>query len=154
MQLPFHGVFSTLCNATQVKAKLQSENAAKAGRNAKIRCQLAEGEAGLIENVYIHDHEASAEPDWLAELAILSDEALDTDDEEVDPSFDLDMSVMIEKQHIIETFCKEWITSLDWEDRTSLGLFLCFQLNLLLHKCEAEAAELAGLMIGRSDRTV
>lgn len=139
------------------KRKLQSENAAKVGRGTKIRRQLSEGAASSIENVdNPADHEAMLRdgPEGLADLVMMSDEALDTDDEEVDPSFDLDSSVTTDKQHIMETFCEEWITSLDWEDRASLGLFLSFQLNSLLHKGETEAAELAGLMIGKSDRTV
>ena len=40
------------------------------------------------------------------------------------------------------------------EDRASLGFFLSFQLSTTLGKGETEAAELAGQMIGKSDRTL
>ena len=46
------------------------------------------------------------------------------------------------------------MTHLDWEERASLGLFLCFQLKSVLGKGETEAAELAALMTGKSDRTI
>ena len=36
----------------------------------------------------------------------------------------------------------------------SLGLFLAFQLSGILGKGETEVAELAGQMIGKSDRTI
>ena len=39
----------------------------------------------------------------------------------------------------------------DREDRASLGLFLTFQ---VLGKGKTEAAELAGLMTGKSDKTI
>ena len=42
----------------------------------------------------------------------------------------------------------------DTEDRVSLGLFLSFQLTNLLGKGETEAAELAGLMVGKCEKTI
>ena len=80
------------------------------------------------------------------------DNALDTDDENVDPSFNLDCSMKSDSKHISESFRDDWVAQLEWEDRTSLGLFLCFQLTSLLVKHEPEAAELAGMMIRKSDK--
>lgn len=80
--------------------------------------------------------------------------ALDTSGEEVDATFDLNASMKSDSEHITDTFCEEWVTHLKWDDRASLGLFLCFQLTALLGKGATEAAELAGMMIGKSDRTV
>ena len=57
-------------------------------------------------------------------------------------------------QHQIETFCEEWVTQLSRDDRYALGVFLQYHLHETVGKCETEAAELAGLMIGWSDRTV
>lgn len=86
------------------------------------------------------------------QLLVQPDEALDTDNEELDPSFDLDSSLRSDTDHMVDAFCEEWITSLSWEDRASLGLL--FQLSAILGKGETEAAELAGQMIGKSDRTI
>ena len=84
----------------------------------------------------------------------LSDEALDTDNEDVDPSFDPHSSMRSDKEHILDSFCDNRITSLRWQDRALLGLFLSFQLSTITGKRETEAAELAGQMIGKFDRTV
>lgn len=86
----------------------------------------------------------------LSELLELSDVALHTEDKHLDPSFDLESSMMSDKEHIIDSFCEERVTSLDRKDWASS----CFQLPALLGKGETEAAELAGLMIGKSDKTV
>lgn len=43
---------------------------------------------------------------------------------------------------------------LERDDRVSLGLFLCFQLSQQLEVGDTRASELAGLMIGKSDRTI
>lgn len=84
----------------------------------------------------------------------LSVEALDTDDEEIDPSFDLDSSMKSDTVHLVDTFCEEWVAQLDWEDKVSLGLFICFQLKNILGKGETEAAELAGMMIMKCEKTI
>jgi len=36
----------------------------------------------------------------------MSEEALDTDDEDVDPSFDLDLSMKADTDHTMEQFCE------------------------------------------------
>ena len=46
------------------------------------------------------------------------------------------------------------VTKLSRDDRYALGVFLQYHLRETVGKSETEAAELAGLMIGRSDRTV
>ena len=74
------------------------------------------------------------------------DEALHIDDEAVDPTFDLDLSLKCD--HIVEQFCDDWVSHLDRDDRVCLGLFK--QLNMR----ETKAADLAALMINRSDKTV
>ena len=78
----------------------------------------------------------------------LSEDVLDTEDEAVDPSMKSDTD------HIVETFCEEWVSQLDRDDRFSLGLFLCSQMTRHLEIKETRAAELAGLMIGKSDKTI
>ena len=63
------------------------------------------------------------------QLLSLSDDALDMEDEEVDPTFDLDASLHYDVDHIFDSFCEDWVLQLDRDDRVSLGLFLCFQLR-------------------------
>ena len=43
---------------------------------------------------------------------------------------------------------------LERDDKLYLGLFLCFQLSNLLGSGETESVELAGMMIGRSDKSI
>ena len=93
------------------------------------------------------------EPKELVDLMNLSVDALDTEDEDVDPSFDMDASIKSNSRHMTDTFCEDWVAHLDWEGRASLHLFLCFQLKSILGR-ETEGAELAALMTGKSDRTI
>ena len=65
----------------------------------------------------------------LSQLIAMHEDALDTDDETVVPSFDLDSSARSDSDHLVENFCEDWVCHLDRDDRVSLGLFLCFQLT-------------------------
>ena len=76
------------------------------------------------------------------------------EDEETDPSFDLNESIWCDGNHIVDSFCEEWVSHLDREDRTAVGIFLYVQMKTLLAKGETEAAELAGIMMGRSDKSI
>ena len=98
--------------------------------------------------------EVRPEPEGLTNLLNVSYNVLDTDDEAVDPSFDLDTSIISDEAHMIDAFSKNWVTQMRWEDRTSLGLFLYFQLVSVLGKSKTEAAELAGMMVGKSEQTI
>ena len=103
-----------------------------------------------------NEMDCNAVPDagTMQELLDLSCEAINMDDEALDSSFDLNSSMKSDTQHQIETFCEEWVTQLSRDDRYALGVFLQYHLRGTVGKSETEAAELAGLMIGRSDRTV
>ena len=98
--------------------------------------------------------EADPRQDDLAQLLSMPEDTLDTDDEAIDPSFDLDSSMKSDFNHIVENFCEEWVSHLNREDRVSLGLFLCVQLSKHFDLGETKAAELAGMIVGRSDKTV
>ena len=50
--------------------------------------------------------------DDLVELAMMSVEVLDTDDEEVNPTFNLDSCMKSDSDHVVELFCDEWVSSL------------------------------------------
>lgn len=88
--------------------------------------------------------------DELAQLVTMSEDALDTDDEAVDPSFDFDSSMKSDADHLQESFCEEWISHFEREDRVSLALFLRFQLSKHFNLGKTKAAELAGEMVGQS----
>ena len=92
--------------------------------------------------------------DELAQLVTMSEDALDTDDEAVDPSFNFDSSMKSDADHLQESFCEEWISHFEREDRVSLALFLCFQLSKHFNLGKTKAAELAGEMVGQSDKSV
>jgi len=53
----------------------------------------------------------------------MSEEALDTNDEDIDPSFDLDSSMKADTDHTLQQFCEGWVSHLVRDDRVSLGLF-------------------------------
>ena len=93
------------------------------------------------------------EPETVADLLNLSHQAKDTDNEE-DPSFELDSSIKSNTHHLLDTFCEEWVAQVSLEDRILLGIFVQYQLLTVLQKGETEFAELAALMIGKSDRTI
>ena len=99
--------------------------------------------------------EPSVEPSDMAEFLSMPESALDTDNEDIDPSFDLDASMKSDSDHMIESFCEDWISHLDRDDIVSLSLFLSFQLANFLGLGETEAAELASsFMMNRSEKTI
>ena len=65
----------------------------------------------------------------LAQLMTMPEDALDTDDEALHPSFDLDSSMKSDTNFVVDSFCEDWVCHLERDDRVSLGLFLCFQLS-------------------------
>lgn len=93
-------------------------------------------------------------PTCLEDLTVMSGDALDTDDEKVDPTFDLDESMKSDSDHLVEIFCEEFVILPQHEVRVGLDLFLYFQLNSMLNKSETEAAELSGMMIGKSEKNM
>ena len=99
--------------------------------------------------------EPLVEPNDMAELLSMFESTLDTDNEDVDPSFDLDASMKSDSDHMIESFCEVWISHLDRDDIVSLGLFLSLQLGNFLGLCETEAAKLASsFMMSRFEKTI
>ena len=90
----------------------------------------------------------------LAHLAFTLDDALDTDDETLDLSFDLNTSMRTDCDHVLETFSEDWVCQLERDDIVSLAVFLCFQLAKHFHVGETKAAELSVLMTGKSYKTM
>ena len=90
----------------------------------------------------------------LSELLVMSDDALDTENEDIDPSFDFNSSLKEDDEHIVESFCENYVLQFNRDERVELGLFLCFQLEKHLGLGDTKAAELAGMMVGRCDKSV
>ena len=65
----------------------------------------------------------------LSGLLSINEDSIDTEDDFVDPSFDLDNSVRNDYDHLVERFCEDWTLELDRDDKVALGLFLCSQLT-------------------------
>ena len=78
----------------------------------------------------------------------------DTVNESIDPSFDLDSSLISDAENIVDNFCEEWVFQLDRDDKVSLGIVLADQLQNHLSVGATNSAELAGHNIGQSLMTV
>lgn len=63
------------------------------------------------------------------DLVNMSDDALDTEDETVDLSCDLNSTIMSDTDDLVDNFCEDSKLKLDWDDNVSLGFFV---LNTLL----------------------
>ena len=50
---------------------------------------------------------------FLTDLLTMSEDALDTENEEIHPTFDLDASIKSDSTYLIETFCDDWISQLE-----------------------------------------
>ena len=87
-------------------------------------CFLEMGESSSAVRSKEMSCKGRAEPEGLVDLQELSDEAIDTEDESVDLSFAIDVSIKSDSGHVADIICEEWVTGLDWGDRASLGLFL------------------------------
>ena len=73
----------------------------------------------------------------------------DTSDTDFDPE-----NIPDDLNAMMENFCETWVHSLDQDTRTSLGLFLLFTFILVFQHSVIKAAEYAGMLVQRSDRTV
>ena len=73
-----------------------------------------EGETSIAAQRSSHlEQDLRANPEELADLAMLSEDTLDTEDESVDPTFDMDASTKSNSNHLMDMFCEECVTHLD-----------------------------------------
>ncbi len=121
---------------TTKRKKMLSLSLKKARRTKKFKATIADRQ--------------EREPQDLSDLLNLSHDALNTSNECVDPDFDPESSMKSDSSFTTDKFCEEWLEQLSWEDKTSLGLFLSFQLLSLLNVSKYRAAELAGILVGKS----
>ena len=104
------------------KRKLQIVESLERARESKRSRKSGEGSSSsTVTEVRSERVGADAEDITLAQLIVMPEDALDTDDETVDPSFDLDSSIKSDVDHTVETFCEDWVCQLDRDDRVSLG---------------------------------
>lgn len=90
----------------------------------------------------------------LSDLLNMPGDALDTDNESIDPTFDAEANERLDEDHIAESFCEDYVLQLDNDQRIGLGVFLSFQLVKYFKLGSTRAAEIAGMMIGRSDKSI
>ena len=82
----------------------------KNARGGRWKQDYGENTYSLVEENDRLDGDDLEEVSGLSELLAMSDEALDTDDEFKDPSFD---SLASDLDHSIEQFCEYWVLHLD-----------------------------------------
>ena len=71
-----------------------------------------------------------------------------------DPTYDRQEELSADANISLERFVEDWVLTLDRDDKISLSLFLCYHLQHLLNFTHTKAAEYAGIMLGKSDRTI
>ena len=55
----------------------------------------------------------------IVDLVKMSEDALDAEDEAVDPSFDLNSSRISDSDYLAQNFCENWVLQLDNDDEVS-----------------------------------
>ena len=98
------------------KRKVQLQDSLEKVREAKRKCDCS---GSLSQEALIEVQSECDEPS-LTELALMTKEELNMDDEEVDPSFNLESSIKSETDHVIDQFCEEWVYQLDTDDKCLL----------------------------------
>ena len=94
------------------------------------------------------------ESQTMIDLLNTSLEAANTEDEDVDPSFELNSSIKSDTAYRLEMFSEEWVSQLSCDDKFSLAMFLHYHLTVTIGKGDTEASQYMGLMINKSDRTI
>ena len=138
------------------KRQRQSQNALAIGREKLARLMSGASEQNVSDqpDAVSESTTNSADVELGVSDLLSPTDAPDDDDETADPTFDLDASARSDTALQLESFCENWMLQLDRDDRLSLGIFLVYNLKVHMGKGETEAAELAGMMVGRSERTI
>ena len=82
-------------------------------REEKRRRSACESSTEIAESKEASGGVQRVEVNDMADLLDVSVGELDTDNENIDPSFDLDSSMKSYSEHMIERFCEDWISHLD-----------------------------------------
>ena len=89
----------------KLKRQRQFEDSLVLAREKKLRCCSDQDESMIKDQFSGTSDEFRTEPEELAELLVYGD-ALDTEDEDVDPSFDLDSSLKSDMIISLTTFVR------------------------------------------------
>ena len=131
----------------RTKRQRQLENILENARELKMRRLMDKGASTSAESeVRSGQHDADSGEVDLVQLTTMTEDALDTDDDAIDPSFNLDSSLRSDLDLLRESFCDDWVSQLEREG-------LCFQLSKHFDLGDTKVAEIAGIMVKRSDRT-
>ena len=90
----------------KLKRQRQFEDSLVLAREKKLRCCSDQDESMIKDQFSGTTDEFRTEPEELAELLVLCGDALDTEDEDVDPSFDLDSSLKSDMVISLTTFVR------------------------------------------------
>jgi len=101
-----------MCLTSCSYAYLINARARRHGQDARA-CSTSSSSSAVANSSDVEMHSIQEpEAETMQELLDLSQEAANTDNEELDPSFDLDTSVKSDTPHQIEAFCEEWVSQL------------------------------------------
>ena len=135
------------------KQCLRAERAqqARVGKKARLYESVAAAEEPAIERTL----SATAETGTTAEMMLLAGLAGDPEESDrSDATFDPDQEATCSTDAILEQFVEDWLLTLDRDNIISLSLFLTYNLKSLLNLSTTNAADYAGIMLGKSDRTI
>ena len=135
------------------KQCLRTERAqqARVGKKARLYESVAAAEEPVIERTL----SATAETGTTAETMLLACLAGDPEESDrSDATFDPDQEATCSTYAILEQFVEDWLLTLDRDNIISLSLFLTYNLKSLLNLSTTNAADYAGIMLGKSDRTI
>ena len=92
----------------KTKKQKMLEDRVKKARSGRWKENYGENAYSFVEENDRLDGD-DLEVSGLSELLAMSDEALDTDDECKDPSFDINDSLASDLDYSIEQFCEDWV---------------------------------------------
>ena len=99
------------------RQRTHEKNLEKARDSKRIRLSDEGESSSATQETSQEERETRPEPEELADLLTLSENAINTDNEAVDPTFNMDASIRSDIDHMTDNFCEEWVTHLGWEDR-------------------------------------
>ena len=105
-------VWAKLAMPPMKRRQVQLEKSLEKAREVKWSWQESSSATGSIEAATGTIYDDGDEPSGLSQLLTMSDDALDTEDDKKDPTFDLDSSMKEDEDHMMDTSCEEWSTHL------------------------------------------
>ena len=122
----------------QVKQRRKNACKAREAKRARLEAQV---------ELSLPGPSGSGDTDLEQRARSISTDPTDPEDTTFDPEEELALNPTLK----LEQYLEDWVLSLDRDDKISLGLFLCYNLQ---HTLNFTSTEYAAMMMGRSDRTV